>query len=877
MMHQLSRWLVVVLASLSGSGQLWAQTSARPAALPKLAPPLQASPQPPQTVRVKVTDQAAFQQWACQQLPRNKITRQAQASTVLVTGCTAAALAQLQACPWVEFVDVADRRAHEERRISFLDLAANAVSAVHAQFPSLTGQGLTVSVKEQQFDTDDIDFKGRVLPSPAPAGNVTDHATVMATIIAGGGNSSPLGKGAAWQARLTSSDFARLAPDDGAQLAQAGVSVQNHSYGVGIENYYGLDAQAYDQQVRQYPTLLHVFSAGNIGNQASANNPYAGIAGFANLTGQFKMAKNTLVVGATDALGQVPALSSRGPAYDGRVKPELVAYGDGGTSEAAALVSGISLLVQQAYRDQAGALPSAALVKAVLVNSADDLGRPAVDYVHGFGNADALGAIRTVRSQHFFEGALGATSVGQVFPIAVPAGQQELKATLVWADPSAAPNAVRALINDLDLELVQLGTGQRWRPWVLSSYPNADSLALPARRGADHLNNVEQVTLALPAPGSYELRVRGYSIAAGPQSFSLAYEYSAAGLEWLRPLRNQALQPDGTSLLRWQWKGPAIPAELQYRTAGRTQWQPIATAVSLSQQVYAWTAPDTLALAQLRLVPTGSNTAYPSDTFAIAPPLRTEVGYTCTDETLLQWARVPGAAQYQVYRLGATQMEPYLRTADTTLLLDRAAMQNRYYAVAPVVQSHLLEPGNTINFLEQGTACYLRSFQVRQLVDDTLRFDVELGSVARLRSATLERLGGNGYEAVQTLTPVPQPVFAFADLPPASDRYLYRVRLETNSGQVVYSQPEEVYRVQPGRLLAFPNPVVPGETLRLIGSSGAVLAVQVYDAQGRLVQEFSGEGVVNNLSTAGLQKGLYLVRVQAAGQAPQTVRVVVLE
>ncbi len=69
------------------------------------------------------------------------------------------------------------------------------------------------------------------------------------------------------------------------------------------------------------------------------------------------MSKNTLSVGAVDSQGKVSPLSSRGPAYDGRIKPELVAYGEGGTSEAAALVSGVSLLLQQAYREQQNHLP----------------------------------------------------------------------------------------------------------------------------------------------------------------------------------------------------------------------------------------------------------------------------------------------------------------------------------------------------------------------------------------------------------------------------------------------------------------------------------------------------------------------------------------
>ncbi|MBK7869384.1 MAG: hypothetical protein IPJ74_01215 [Saprospiraceae bacterium] len=37
------------------------------------------------------------------------------------------------------------------------------------------------------------------------------------------------------------------------------ISVQNHSYGVGIENYYGADAAAYDASVINRPELLHIF------------------------------------------------------------------------------------------------------------------------------------------------------------------------------------------------------------------------------------------------------------------------------------------------------------------------------------------------------------------------------------------------------------------------------------------------------------------------------------------------------------------------------------------------------------------------------------------------------------------------------------------
>ena len=856
---------------------LLAQPAQRPSAQSKLAPALQApaDQRATRTVRVSVPDPAAFQRWVRQHLPAARVLPAGtSAHTLTVAGLDASALTQLAASPTVDFVDVADRRAREERRLSNSDLSVNAISALHARLPQLRGQGLTVSVKEQAFDSNDLDLRGRVAPAGLVPGPASDHATGVATLIGGAGNSDPLGRGVAAAVRLATSDFVRLLPDDGPQLAQAGVSVQNHSYGVGIENYYGVEAQEYDRQCQQFPLLLHVFSAGNAGAQVSPGGPYQGIGGFANLSGQFKMSKNTLAVGATDPGGQVAALSSRGPAHDGRVKPELVAHGEGGTSESAALVSGLGLLVQQAYRDQhGGALPPAALVKAVLLNSADDLGRPEVDYLSGFGQADALGAVATVRAGRFFGGAAG-QGTDQVFGLTVPAGQQQLKATLVWSDPPAAANAASALVNDLDLELVAVGSGQRWRPWVLSAFPRADSLALPARRRPDHRNNVEQITLALPGAGTYELHVRGYAVPQGPQAFSLVYETSAPGLTWLRPVRPNNLKPGTPGTLRWQWSGPATTtARLDYRPVGRAQWRAVSPAVSLAQNQLSWAVPDTTTLAQLRLV--AGSSVFVSDTFSIGRSLALQVGFACPEEALLQWPRVAGATAYQVYQLGSTYLVPLAQTADTALVLNQSQMQALHYAVAPVVGGQIVAPGPTINYRTQGTACYFRSFLPRRLVDAPIRFDVELGSVFRLRSATLERLGPAGYGAVQTIAPLTRTTFTFADQPPAAGRYLYRVRLQNLAGQSIYSNAEEAYLLRAGGVQAFPNPVRAGEALSLVTNTSVPVTIQFFDLLGRLQREATTDGIINLLSTTGLKPGLYLLRTRQGNEAAQTLRVVV--
>ena len=96
----------------------------------------------------------------------------------------------------------------------------------------------------------------------------------MASIIGGGGNTYYEGKGAAWGSTISSSSFAILLPEADAAYQQYNISVQNHSYGTGIENFYGADAAAYDASVITRPSLVHVFSAGNSGEETSTNGPY---------------------------------------------------------------------------------------------------------------------------------------------------------------------------------------------------------------------------------------------------------------------------------------------------------------------------------------------------------------------------------------------------------------------------------------------------------------------------------------------------------------------------------------------------------------------------------------------------------------------------
>jgi hypothetical protein len=330
--------------------------------------------------------------------------------------------------PFVRFVDV-PRQPREELAIAAFDNSLNTINMVHNQFPQLKGNNLVVSVKENKPDTTDIDLKGRYISTPLSSALISSHASYMCTIIAGGENSYYTGGGVVPASSIISSNFASLLPDTDNDYKQHGVSVQNHSYGTGIENYYGADAAAYDASIINNPGLVHVFSSGNSGNLTSTG-PYAGINNMANLTGSFKMGKNLIIVGATDSFGTVAQLSSRGPAYDGRIKPELVAFGEDGSSGAAAHTSGTVLLLQQHYKEKhSNNLPPASLIKAVLLNSADDRGTAGPDYLSGYGSLNAWKAMQALVNEQHMAGAVAQGGM-QTFSLPVPANTRQLKITL---------------------------------------------------------------------------------------------------------------------------------------------------------------------------------------------------------------------------------------------------------------------------------------------------------------------------------------------------------------------------------------------------------------------------------------------------------------
>jgi len=87
-----------------------------------------------------------------------------------------------------------------------------------------------------------------------------------------------------------------------------------------------------------------------------------------------------------------------------------------------------------------------------------------------------------------------------------------IKITLVWTDYPGSPGAIKSLVNDLDLDVLD----------IKDSVSYVGNEALTGKKIPDRINNVEQVVIPHPATGrKFRIRVTGFNIPQGPQPFSL--------------------------------------------------------------------------------------------------------------------------------------------------------------------------------------------------------------------------------------------------------------------------------------------------------------------------------------------------------------------
>jgi len=437
---------------------------------------------------------------------------------------------------------------------------------------NLTGTGEVIGISDTGLDVDHGDFQGRLRspifnlfgPDNSGADSNSGHGTHVTSTLLGDGSGDSNATGIVPQATF---HFYQLEVDSSGILARWGSLYEMfehshlndayiHTNSWGSDNLVGdytSDSRSIDWFTNDYPEFLVIFSAGDMGD-SGVSSP--------------STAKNALSVGASttgafdsESMGQVSNESSSGPTSDGRIKPDLVAPGVmicsaraqeadlavggdcsnslhsddstpkymtlSGSSMATPVVAGASAMARQFLREEVGiSTPSSDLIRALLVNGAEDIGEQDVpNHKEGWGQLNISNSLfpqsngenlsvfydqeRQLMPGHSF-----------IYTFEV-SGENGLDATLAWNDregsASADQNASR-LVNNLDL-IVTSPNGDEFNG---NNFANGFSQSSGQN---DQLNNLERIRIPSTQPGIWTIQVGhsgGYS-----QKFSLVLSANA--------------------------------------------------------------------------------------------------------------------------------------------------------------------------------------------------------------------------------------------------------------------------------------------------------------------------------------------------------------
>ncbi len=539
------------------------------------------------------------------------------------------------------------------------------------------GTGVSIGVGDDGLVGPHVDFQGRIDVSRVPSDRGT-HGDMVAGIFMGAGNIDPTARGMAAGAFGHMYDVWDVIDDAPVDHPTLGVMVTNTSYSNGCNAGYTSFANTADDQANQMPGLLHVFSAGNAG---TSDCGYGAGSGWGNVTGGIKIGKNVLAVANLDNDGNLQNSSSRGPAHDGRIKPDIASNGagqistrdpndyraGGGTSAAAPGIAGLSTQLYHAYRElNGGSDPESALIKACLLNTAEDRGNLGPDFLFGYGRVNAYRAVRVLEENTYWSNTVdqGANTTAS---INVPAGTAQLRVMLYWLDPAAGANASFALVNNLDLQITD-PQSNAYLPWVLDPTPDPALLDLPATRGSDNLNNMEQVTIESPIPGNYTVSVSGAAVPFGPQKYYIVYQFIQDEILVVHPYGGESFIPGEEVKIRWDAYDKAASFDIQLSTDNGGSWASIANNVTRSDELtYDWTVPNTLTGGGLVRIVDGTVSAISNSSFNIMPtPDNITVVAACPSSFTITWDAVTGADDYTVHLLGNKYMDVVGNTSATS-------------------------------------------------------------------------------------------------------------------------------------------------------------------------------------------------------------------
>lgn len=580
--------------------------------------------------------------------------------------------------------------------------AAHSISAVAAESGrNLTGRNVTVGHGDLGLPRDHIDIESKSIDRYTGGGNF--HGNHTSGTVSGAGIINEKYKGIAFTSPTINALFTDIIINTPSYITDYNMVATNNSYFSGLGGCPGNGAynalSVYtDAQTFNLPNNLHVFAAGNDGTIAC--NPYP--TSFGTVKSGFQTSKNVLTVGSinTDLYLNAP-LSSRGPTLDGRIKPEIVAKGanatstvpfniydftTGGTSMAAPVVTGSVALLQERHKQLfSGNTANSDLVKALLCNSAEDLGNVGPDFTYGFGMLNIRKSIESLEQNQFFNGTIPSTGNQNTHNITIPANTRRLKVMLYWIDKEGTAAALNSLVNDLDITLTDPSAVVHF-PFVLNSIPG--NVNNTATQGVDRINNIEQCIIENPTTGNYVITVRGFNLPIVNQKYVVVYCFEHNGVTVEYPFGNEKLVPTELEKIRWTAFGnESNNFTVEYSNNNGGSWTVLDNNVPNTARSLNWTVPaDVTNDALIRVTRNGTAFTDVSDfNFTILNTPTVTLTNICDGYVQMNWNAITDATAYEVMIKDADSMKRIATTTATNHLVNGLQTNTTYWlTVRPV-------------------------------------------------------------------------------------------------------------------------------------------------------------------------------------------------
>ena len=594
-------------------------------------------------------------------------------------------LSLVSSLSFISYIEPVDPPAYKENDLGRTLHRTNVINTEYVTGKKYNGEGVKVMMHDDGYVEPHIDRKGRVDESfcfGCSSSSNDSHGDHVSGTIMGAGNLDPKGRGMADGSFLyvmgySTNNYSQYVPQ---LYNNYDVVITSASYSNGCNAGYTSLARDLDEQNNTYSSLLHVFSAGNSG---SSDCGYGAGSTWGNVTGGHKQAKNVIAVGNLDYAASLASSSSRGPAADGRIKPDICAQGTNvystypnytynsitGTSMSCPGISGVLAQLYQAYKENNNNTnPSSGLMKCILLNSADDIGNPGPDFKHGWGVVNANRALKLIENSNYFSGSISQGSTN-THTLNIPSNIDEVKVMVYWHDKEGSTSASISLVNDINMSMSS-SNGTNYNPWVLDPTPNSSNLNQNAVRGIDNLNNMEQVTITNPSSGNYTIYINGNSIPFGPQEYFISYELIDSEVELTYPIGGEGLVPGEYEAIRWDASESNTSFSLQYSNNNGSSWSTIANNVSSSARYYAWQVPSTVTNQALIRISRGNSVSQSHENFTVVDvPANLSVYWPCRDSINISWSSVSGATGYVVRMLGEKYMDSVYTTTSTNIWL----------------------------------------------------------------------------------------------------------------------------------------------------------------------------------------------------------------